>query len=91
MLGLSLVVVGGASTLVAVLGLLVVAVLGLLVVGAFCAVEHRLCSAGSVDMAHGLSCPVARGVLVSDQGSNTGPCFGRRILNPRHQGSPHDN
>ena len=72
MLGLSLVVVGGASTLVAVLGLLVV--------GAFCAVEHRLCSAGSVDMAHGLSCPVARGVLVSDQGSNTGPCFGRRIL-----------
>ena len=83
MLGLSLVVVGGASTLVAVLGLLVV--------GAFCAVEHRLCNAGSVDMAHGLSCPVARGVLVSDQGSNTGPCFGRRILNPRHQGSPHDN
>ena len=65
MLGLSLVAVGGASTLVVVLGLLVV--------GASCAVEHRLCSAGSVDMAHGLSWPVARGVLVSDQGSNTGP------------------
>ena len=53
----------GPSTLIAVLGLLtVVASL----------VEHRLYGAGPVDTAHGLSCPVTRGILVSDQGSN--PC-----------------
>ena len=46
-------------------------VLGLLIVVASL-VEHRLYGAGSVDTAHGLSCPVARGILVSDQGSN--PC-----------------
>ena len=34
--------------------------------------EHRLHSAGLADTAHGLSCPVAHGILVSDQGSN--PC-----------------
>ena len=62
-LGLSLIAVRGASTLVAVLGLLIVVA---------SLVEHRLYSAGSVDTAHGLSCPVARGILVSDQGSN--PC-----------------
>ena len=53
----------GPSTLIAVLGLLtVVASL----------VEHRFYGAGPVDTAHGLSCPMARGILVSDQGSN--PC-----------------
>ena len=57
MLGLSLIAVRGASTLVAVLGLLIVVA---------SLVEHRLYGAGSVDTAHGLSCPVARGILVSD-------------------------
>ena len=43
------------------------------------ALEHRL-SAGSVAVAHGLSCSAACGIF-PDQGSNPCPLHGRRILN----------
>ena len=44
------------------------------------AVEHGLSSAGSVPVAHGLSCSTARGGI-PDRGLNCVPCIGRRVLN----------
>ena len=52
-------------------GLLFVAVRGLLIVVASLVAEHGLRSAGSVVVAHGLSCSAACGIF-PDQGSN--PC-----------------
>ena len=52
-------------------GLLFVAVRRLLIVVASLAAEHGLKSAGSVVVAHGLSCSAACGIF-PDQGSN--PC-----------------
>ena len=53
-------------------GLLFVAVRGLLIVVASLAAEHRLKSAGSVVVAHRLSCSAACGIF-PDQGLN--PCL----------------
>ena len=52
-------------------GLLFVVVRGLLIAVASLVVEHRLWSADSVVVAHGLSCSAACGIF-PDQGSN--PC-----------------
>ena len=43
-------------------------------------VARRLWSAGSVVVAHGLSCSAACGIFL-DQGSTRVPCIGRRTLN----------
>ena len=50
--------------------------------------EHRLQSAGSVVVAHGLSCSAACGIF-PDQGSNPCPLHWQAGSQPlRHQGSP---
>ena len=71
-------------------GLLFVVVLGLLTTVTPLISAHRLWSAGSVVMAHELSCSEACGIF-PDQGSNSCvPCIGRRILNLLcHERSPH--
>ena len=55
-------------------GLLFVAVCGLLIAVASLAAEHGLKSAGSVVVAHGLSCSAACGIFL-DQGSNPCPLY----------------
>ena len=52
---------------------------GALGVRASVVVARGLWSAGSVVVAHGLSCSAACGIF-PDQGSNPCPCIGRRIL-----------
>ena len=74
---LSLVAVSGGSSLVVRRGLLIV-------VASFVA-KHRLSGmwalvdAGSVVVAHRLSCSMAPGIFL-DQGSNRFPCIAKRIL-----------
>ena len=55
--------------------------IGLLIVVASLVMKHGLWSAGSVAVAHRLSCSVARGIFL-EQRLNLRPCTGRRILNP---------
>ena len=70
--GLSLVVASGGYSLLQRNGLLIVV--------ACLVMKHGLCSAGSVVVAHRLSCSVARGIFL-EQRLNLRPCIGRRILN----------
>ena len=68
-------------------GLLFVAVRGLLIAVASLVAEHGLQSAGSVVVAHGLSCSAACGIFL-DQDSNPCPLHWQADSQPlRHQGS----
>ena len=50
--------------------------------GASVAAAHGQQSVDSVVVAHGLGCPVARGIFPDQGSSRTGvPCIGRQILN----------
>ena len=66
------------SLFLAVLGLQFIVVHGLLIAVASLFAEHRLWNDGSVVVAHGLSCPAARGIFL-EQGSN--PCPFHRQVN----------
>ena len=70
--GLSLVVASGGYSLLQCSGLLIVV--------ASLVRKHGLWNAGSVVVAHRLSCSVARGIFL-EQRLNLCSCIGRRILN----------
>ena len=69
-------------------GPLFIVVRGPLTIVASLVAEHRLRRAGSVVVAHGLSCSAAYGIF-PDQGSNPCPLHWQADSQPlRHQGSP---